>query len=474
MFVGFMWGNVLVIAVVAHISDKTWIASSAVAAILAVCGTIAWRRNPSDPITRYTISAGMAAQWAILVYSTSGLPDGMVLNAHMVFFVLNALLVTYFCWKSIALINAFAAIHHVIFSLALPLYIWPSSDYVILHFLIHAGYVVLVGGPMMWLAYTVNKQFIANHETMAQLSEAQDRSAALVEETQSLHRVEQSKRGELMNITNQLETSVADVTRSLSEAAAEMQKASDVIAQNSDTAHTQTEGMARKTSEASDNLQSLSSATEELSASIAEISSQVGQSSTIAVEAVKQANETNVKIQGLAEASFQIGEVIKLITDIAEQTNLLALNATIEAARAGDAGKGFAVVASEVKALASQTAKATDDIGAQITNIQEATKEAVSAIDGIGKTIDSIKDITAQVFVSMEQQDAATREIAVNVVQAVNGMTDVSGGISKLVESNTDNQTVVTRFIDTASRVSGKSEELREEVDSFVRKTKTV
>jgi murein DD-endopeptidase MepM/ murein hydrolase activator NlpD len=176
-------------------------------------------------------------------------------------------------------------------------------------------------------------------------------------------------------------------------------------------------------------VQTVAAAAEELNASIAEIGRQVQSASTMAGGAVQQAEKTNQQVQGLAEAAQKIGDVVKLISDIAAQTNLLALNATIEAARAGDAGKGFAVVASEVKNLATQTAKATEEISQQIASIQAATGEAVGAIQGIGKTIVEINQVASSIAAAVEEQNASTREIARNVQETSAGTQEVSSNI---------------------------------------------
>ncbi len=175
-------------------------------------------------------------------------------------------------------------------------------------------------------------------------------------------------------------------------------------------------------------MQTVAAAAEELSSSISEISRQVGQSAEIGRKAVDEARHTNDDVQGLADAAQKIGDVVSLITDIAGQTNLLALNATIEAARAGDAGKGFAVVASEVKSLATQTAKATEEIATQIAGMQEATTSAVEAIKRIGE----IDEIATSIASAVEQQGAATQEISRNAQQAAAGTQEVNGNIGGL------------------------------------------
>ena len=209
-------------------------------------------------------------------------------------------------------------------------------------------------------------------------------------------------------------------------------------------------------------MQTVASAAEELSASIDEIGRQVHQSSEISLSAVRQAERTNQKVQSLAEAVGRIGEVVNLITDIAEQTNLLALNATIEAARAGDAGKGFAVVASEVKNLANQTARATEEISAQIAGVQDSTQDAVGAIDAITKTIGEINEIASTIAAAVEQQSAATQEIARNVEQAAAGTQEVSTNIGTVTEAANDTGSAATQIrggIDPVVRAVGHPED---------------
>jgi methyl-accepting chemotaxis protein len=205
-----------------------------------------------------------------------------------------------------------------------------------------------------------------------------------------------------------------------------------------------------------------------MTSSVNEIGRQVGKSTAIAEEAVRQAEQTDADISELSRTAERIGDVLKLITSIAEQTNLLALNATIEAARAGEAGRGFAVVASEVKALASQTAKATDEIGQQIAGIQTATQASVAAIKRIGGTIRQISDIAASIAIAVEEQGVATREISRNVQEVAGGTGKVAANISEVSHGARETGSASSQVLVSAQSLSQESNRLKLEVDRFL------
>jgi methyl-accepting chemotaxis protein len=214
-------------------------------------------------------------------------------------------------------------------------------------------------------------------------------------------------------------------------------------------------------------VQAVASATEQLTSSVKEISRQVSESTRITGKAVEQANQSSASMQGLAEASQRIGAVVELINSIAGQTNLLALNATIEAARAGDAGRGFAVVASEVKALAEQTAKATDEIGQQILAIQAATRQSVSSIQEIGATIASVNEIATAVAAAVEQQGVATAEIARNIQEAALGTQQVSSNINGVSQAASETGQTAAQLLSSANDLTLQSDLLRTSVEGF-------
>ena len=272
----------------------------------------------------------------------------------------------------------------------------------------------------------------------------------------------------LGRMADDFENSVRSSLDTLAGAAVELRTTSNGLSGAASEASAQATTVAAAAEQASTNVQTVAAATEELSSSVSEIGRQVAQSTDIAQQAVEQANRTNATVQGLSQAAQNIGDVIKLISDIASQTNLLALNATIEAARAGEAGRGFAVVASEVKSLASQTAKATEEISAQVAAMQSSTSDAVRAIEGLRGTIDGINEITTAIAAAVEEQDSATREIARNVQQAASGTNAVSNNVGVVTRTAGKTGAAASQVLASAEELNVQAATLRQRVDGFL------
>ena len=290
----------------------------------------------------------------------------------------------------------------------------------------------------------------------------------LKEEQEMAQRMAASRSANVDKLTKDFDIKVQGVVQTVASQAGQMQASAQSMSTTAEETTKQAGAVAAASEESSANVQTVASAAEELSTSIAEISRQVAHSSQIAATAVREAGRANEMVQGLLGASQKIGEIVALINQIADQTNLLALNATIEAARAGEAGKGFAVVAAEVKNLATQTSRATEEIGGQISGVQSATQNAAEAIASIGKTISEIDHIAATIAAAVEEQGAATKEIARNVEEAARGTQEVSSNIGGVTEAANNTGSAAAQVLAAAQSLTGQSQELRSLVQTFL------
>jgi methyl-accepting chemotaxis protein len=278
----------------------------------------------------------------------------------------------------------------------------------------------------------------------------------------------QQRKKDMIKLADDFESAVGEIIETVSSASTELEASATTLTATAVRSQELTTLVAAASEEASTNVQSVASATEELTSSVNEISRQVQESARMAGEAVDQARKTNDRVGELSKAAARIGDVVELINTIAGQTNLLALNATIEAARAGEAGRGFAVVASEVKALAEQTAKATGEIGQQISGIQAATQESVGAIKEISGTIERLSEISSTIAAAVEEQGAATQEISRNVQQAAQGTHQVSSNITDVQRGASETGSASSQVLSAAQSLSGDSNRLKLEVGKFL------
>ena len=291
-------------------------------------------------------------------------------------------------------------------------------------------------------------------------------------EAATRERATAERRSAMEGLAGDFERSVNGIVRSVSSAATGMQTTAQSMTATASDASARAANVSAASQSASGNVGTVAAAAEELSSSVTEISRQVGRSSEIASQAVSDAERTNATVQVLSTGAEKIGEVVKLIHSIAAQTNLLALNATIEAARAGKSGRGFAVVASEVKALANQTAKATEEISSQVEAMQQSTSDAVAAISGISRTIAQMSEITTSIATSIEQQGDATREIARNIQSVAAGSSEINAHIGGVTTAASATGTAASEVLDNARELDKQSGMLRSAVDGFLAKVR--
>jgi methyl-accepting chemotaxis protein len=291
-------------------------------------------------------------------------------------------------------------------------------------------------------------------------------------EAETQGRAAAERRAAMESLASDFERSVNGIVRSVAAAAAGMQTTAQSMTATASDASSRAATVGTASQTASNNVGTVAAAAEELSASVAEISRQVAQSSEIASKAVGDAERTNATVKQLSSGAEKIGEVVQLIHSIAAQTNLLALNATIEAARAGESGRGFAVVASEVKALASQTAKATEEISAQVAAMQASTSDAVLSIGGITGTIAQMSEITSNISSAIDQQGSATREIARNIQSVAAGSSEINAHIGGVSTAAAATGTAAADVLSNARELDGQSAMLRTAVDEFLTKVR--
>lgn len=445
-FVIFLWAHVPIVAAMSYWTGANILITSGFVAVIALVTTLDWRRNPTGNSAHYTAAAGLALTVAMFVYAFKGHP--WQIDMHMYFFAALALTAVFCNWRVVLVFSAIVAVHHLVLNFTFPAWVFPEGAN-FARVVLHALIVVVQTVAMIWLVSVIEKAIQSATDALEEAHAAKDDAGRMAEE---LRQADQKASKDRAVRREQLASSFdSDVNSAVKSLLAAMEQAERAVADAMEL-NRQTESISSSAASASqvmgENVRTVAAASEELASSATEIGRRIADLTQIAQEASDASKQTSEKGRSLSDNSKRIEEVIGLIADIAEQTNLLALNATIEAARAGESGKGFAVVANEVKGLATQTAQATEDVRKEVTAIVEAIGEVASALDAVDEKNMAMSKIFTSVASAVEQQMAATQEIARNTQEAAVGTDELGQSVEAVQQATTESsqkmQTVMT------------------------------
>ncbi len=431
-------------------ADAT-IASSVLSLVLALAGFVMVRMQGEAPAVRYVLAAGYVLQAAILVFVFRGHP--WQIDMHMYFFAALAMVTAILDWRAIVVAAGVTAAHHLLLNIIMPAWVFPEGAS-FLRVVLHAVIVVFETFVLMWLSLKLSKVFgeadEAHSEAMAQARQAEaavraaeeakaasDSALAEAKEVQADNNrlLEQRKaeressladaRAQLNQLADEFENVIGTLAGDIIDTTSLLEKDGEALDEASGRARGMVDAAESATNNVTQNASSVAASAEQMAASVSEISQQVSRSRDIAGQALEHVKASTETIHKMADYADKVTSIIDIISDIAAQTNLLALNATIEAARAGEAGKGFAVVASEVKSLANQSSSATQQISDQLSAMQEISAEVVKMIERVASDINNISENSVGISAAVEEQDAATREIA-RAAQTASGETSTA------------------------------------------------
>jgi len=442
-------GMALGVAVVITLTDFTWTMGSARRVVTGV-GLVA--------MVSLTLAACHGSTWQT--------------DIHMYYFAALAVLAASCDRNVILAATVVTALHHLALNFLAPALVF-SGGADLARVLLHAGILLLEASVLVFLTDYLARTITANATSLHSLAAAnRETAAAVAAQNEALKQAEGSRREAMARISAQFEASIGGIVASVAEAASELGHTARALTTTAVATTEQSTAATDSAEAASRSVATVGAATDALTGSIGQVSQQISRAGRMIQESVRQATLSNEQVRGLTLTADKIGNVIGIISEIASQTNLLALNATIEAARAGDAGKGFAVVASEVKALATQTAKATEEISLQIKAIQEATQASAQLIEGIAETIGEVAETTTTIAAAIEQQGAATKTIAHSVSQASEGTRAVTGSISGVNQAAQQTAQAATAVLGSAENLSSHGELLSTRVANFLREVR--
>jgi methyl-accepting chemotaxis protein len=463
--IALLWLHVPVMGLIGLATDQAWTWPTVFAAVLAAAATVSWRLDPIGLGVRLTVAVALVGQISLILYEMSG--HRWQVDVHMYYFAGLAILAVYCDWRALLMAAAATAVHHLTLNFVLPAAIYPGgSDFG--RVVLHAVIVVLETGALIWLTGNLVRLFARTESSMAELADARATEARLAAENeQSRQAAIAAQHATLEKIAADLQGSVTDFVERLAGSAKGLESTAGNLSGTAQRARDQAVSAKAASDQASDNVHAVAAAASELSTTGREIGQHVAHATRVVHQATEQATLTNDEVASLSSAVGRIGDVVRLISEIAQQTNLLALNATIEAARAGEAGKGFAVVASEVKSLANQTAKATEDITAQIEAVQTATRSTVEAITGIAGMIRETDTVSATIAAAIEAQLSTTDALSRNVHSAAAGTGVVSSSIASMSEAADATGGGAQEVLQTAQAIAAEAERLRAELSRF-------
>ncbi|NVK17261.1 MAG: hypothetical protein HWE30_01050 [Methylocystaceae bacterium] len=422
-------------------------------------------KGPDNPFTIYSSSVSFMLIIAVLVYAFRGHP--WQIDIHMYFFAGLAMLLGFANWKAFILATAVIAAHHLVLNLTLPYWVFPDGASIV-RVLLHAVIVILETIVLVIATMKLTNVLQSAERAKKIAEEAQNQVEESLNQQKQLEAQQRKQRqADRKNVADTFEKEVGAIIHAVKGASNELQN----LARGMSEAATRVGENAELASDASNTIAQkvdmVASASEQLSSSISEISLQVNEANNISSNAAELSTNSTQNVQSLSSRVSEISEVVNLISDIANQTNLLALNATIEAARAGEAGKGFAVVASEVKNLASQTAKATEQIEQQINAVVGATDDTVKGISEIHHSINQVQETATIISAAIEEQRAATENIATNATQTADDVTKVASTVNSVQEGSRTN-------IERSQKLLNASEALQRQADALDRQLESV